>query len=60
MKDRRSRCHFRQAAIYVDRILRGAPATELPIHQPTKFELVINVTGARDCYLYAFWPLGRG
>ena len=38
---------FGQAAAYVDRILRGTKAGELPIQQPTKYELVINLRIAR-------------
>jgi putative ABC transport system substrate-binding protein len=39
---------FRRSAVFVDKILKGANPAELPVEQPTQFDLIVNLKTARQ------------
>jgi len=49
--------HFRQAASYVDRVLRGANPANLPVETPTKYETVLNLKAAKALGITVPLPL---
>ena len=48
---------YRRVGVYVDRILKGAKPAQLPVQQPTKFDLIVNLTAARAVNLSIPQPL---
>jgi len=40
--------HFRRAADFIEKILKGAKPAELPVEQPTKFEFIVNLKAAKQ------------
>ena len=51
---------FRRAAVYVDKILRGAKPADLPVQQATKFDFVINLKAAKQIGLTLHPSSSRG